>query len=64
MTEEKFDLTGYLTNSVENIVKEAIKASLSNPRESAFMAKYALSSRKSSKLRQESEKRENTFRRF
>ncbi len=57
MAEEEFDLTGYLTNSVEKIVKEAIKASLSNPRESAFMAKYALSSKKSSKLRRESEKR-------
>ncbi len=53
----EFDLAGYLTNSVETIVKEAVKASLSNPKESVFMARYALSSRKSSKLRQESEKK-------
>ena len=51
-----FDLEKYLAKGVENIVKGALKASCSNPKESLFMAKYALSSKKSSTLRKKSEK--------
>ena len=46
-----FDLGAYLTNSVENIVKTAIKATLKNPKESVFMARYALSSSEASRKR-------------
>jgi MoaA/NifB/PqqE/SkfB family radical SAM enzyme len=48
---EAFDLEGYLAQGVEDIVRGALKASLSNPRQSAFLARYALASRKSSALR-------------
>ncbi|MCH5185698.1 MAG: radical SAM protein [Oscillospiraceae bacterium] len=42
------NLGAYLTNSVENIVKTAIHAVLKNPKESAFMARYAVCSREAS----------------
>jgi len=54
---EVFNLESYLSNGVENIVRGAIKASLSNPKESIFIAKYAMSSKNSRKLRVEAEDR-------
>lgn len=54
---EKFNLESYLSNGVENIVRGAIKASLSNPKESIFIAKYAMSSKNSRKLRIEAEEK-------
>lgn len=48
---EAFDLENYLTQGVEDIVRGALKASISNPRQSAFFARYALMSRKASALR-------------
>lgn len=55
MAEKEFNLGEYMTGGVENIVKTAIKATLKNPKESAFMARYALASRESSKRRAELE---------
>ncbi len=52
---QEFDLEKYMTNGVENIVKGALKASLSNPKESIFMAKYALSSKKAAAIRRKAE---------
>jgi MoaA/NifB/PqqE/SkfB family radical SAM enzyme len=49
--EDKFDLQAYLTKGVEQIVSDAIKATLKNPKESAFMAKFALASKSASKRR-------------
>ena len=49
MSGEK-SLEKYLNNGVENIIKQAIRASVSNPKESIFMAKYALASKKANKL--------------
>jgi MoaA/NifB/PqqE/SkfB family radical SAM enzyme len=40
---------------VEKIVADTIKATLKNPKESAFMAKFAMASRKASKVRQKNE---------
>lgn len=48
---ENFDLQNYLIEGVEGVVKEAIKATLKNPRESAFMLKFAAASRAASKKR-------------
>lgn len=53
---ERFDIQAYLTHGVEKIVAASLKATLRDPRESAFMAKFALASRKASKLRTEAEK--------
>lgn len=55
--EQEFNLERYLTHGVEHIVKDAIRATLKDPAESIFMAKYALASKKSSRLRQEAEDR-------
>ncbi len=55
MVEKEFNLEKYLTGGVENIVKGAIRATLRDPKESAFMARYALSSKESSKIRAEFE---------
>ena len=38
---EGFDLQTYLANGVEKVVTDAIRATLKNPRESAFMLKFA-----------------------
>ena len=52
---EKFDLQEYLTEGVERIVSEAVKATLKNPKESAFMLKFAAASRTASKKRRKAE---------
>lgn len=49
MTE--FDITEYMSKGVERIVKNAVKATLSDPAESIFMAKFALASAAASKKR-------------
>lgn len=43
-----FHLEQYLTKGVEAIVRNAIKATLSDPKESAFMVRYGLASREAS----------------
>ena len=52
-----FDLQSYLTEGVEKIVSEAIKATLKNPKESAFMLKFAAASRLASNKRRKFEDR-------
>ncbi|WP_028517704.1 radical SAM protein [Ruminococcus flavefaciens] len=52
---EKFDLQEYLIKGVEGVVSEAIKATLRNPKESAFMLKFAAASRTASKKRRKAE---------
>lgn len=41
---EEFDLQKYMTEGVERVVNDAIKATLKNPRESAFMLRFAAAS--------------------
>ena len=48
---DSFDLQNYLINGVEGFVSDAIKATLKNPKESAFMLKFARASREASKKR-------------
>ncbi len=55
MSEKEFNLSEYMAGGVENLVKGAIRATLKDPKESAFMAKFALSSRKATKRRAELE---------
>ncbi|MGB4661216.1 MAG: radical SAM protein [Mobilitalea sp.] len=50
-----FHLEHYLSTGVENIVKNAIKATLSNPKESLFLTKYSLASKRARNLRRQSE---------
>lgn len=51
MSDNSFDLQKYMTNGVENIVKGALKATLSDPKESLFMMQYAAASKEASKRR-------------
>ncbi|BAL00512.1 hypothetical protein OBV_33130 [Oscillibacter valericigenes Sjm18-20] len=46
-----FNLESYLVNGVEDIVSGILKATLHNPKESSFMARYAIQSRRANKLR-------------
>lgn len=50
--DREFSLTKYLNNGIENIVKGAVKASFQNPRETTFIMKFILASRKASKKRE------------
>lgn len=53
---DEFDIQAYMTHGVERIVADSLKATLRDPRESAFMVKFAAASRKASKIRAEAEK--------
>ena len=46
-----FDLEAYLTEGVQEVVKDAVRATLKNPREALFMGKFALASRQSAERR-------------
>ena len=48
-----FDLDRYLTESVESIVKDALAASLKNPKETAFLLSYALAAKRAANARQQ-----------
>lgn len=48
---EVFDIQEYMTKGVERVVTDAIRATLKNPKESAYMAKFAFSSRTASRRR-------------
>ena len=53
--DESFDLQAYVTAGVENVVRDALKATLKDPRESAFMLRFAAASKAASKKRREAE---------
>lgn len=52
---ESMDLQAYLTEGVERIVSDAVRATLKDPRESLFMAKFAAASKAASKRRRAAE---------
>ena len=56
MQNQTFDIQAYMTGGVERIVKDSLRATLKNPRESAFMVQFAAASRKASKKRAREEK--------
>ncbi|MBR0271726.1 MAG: radical SAM protein [Methanobrevibacter sp.] len=51
--EKEFDIQEYLANGAENIIKNAISATLKNPKETLFLAKFMKHSRKASKIRKQ-----------
>ena len=55
MENQEFNLGAYLTGGVEKIVKGAVRATLTDPKESAFMARFALSSKEASRKRAKAE---------
>ena len=48
----RFDLDRYLTEGVESIVKDALSASLKNPKETAFLLSYALAGKRAAAARE------------
>ena len=54
--DQNFDLQAYLTGGVERVVTDAIKATLRNPKEGAFMLRFAAASRAASARRAEFKK--------
>lgn len=50
------NLTEYMSGAIKNLIQEALKSSLKNPRESAFLLKYALSENAAEKKRGGNEK--------
>lgn len=53
--DEQFDIQNYLAHGVERVVRETAKATLTNPKETLFLGKFALASKKASKLRKQEE---------
>jgi MoaA/NifB/PqqE/SkfB family radical SAM enzyme len=53
---DNFNLTEYLNNAIELLVSNALRSSLKNPRESAFIMKYIVESKKAEKIRIRHEK--------
>ena len=54
--DERFDIQAYMTRGVENIVSGALRATLKDPRESAFMVWFAAASRRASQRRAKAER--------
>ena len=54
--DQNFDIQAYMTRGVERVVEDAIKATVKNPKESAFMLRFAAASRGASKRRAGSER--------
>ena len=55
MSDTSFDLQAYLSHGVERVVSDALRATLRNPRESAFLARFAAASRIASGKRRAAE---------
>ena len=55
--EEKINIHEYLTAGVENIVKNAVKVTLTNPAQSIFMGMFAASAKAASEKRKLSERK-------
>ncbi len=53
--EEKPDLTKYLSNGIENLIRSALRASFRNPREAGYLSQYALSAARQRKIREKHE---------
>lgn len=55
--DKEFDIQEYMTHGVERVVSDAIKATLKNPKESAYMARFAMATKAASKKRAALEKK-------
>ena len=49
---ESFNIQDYLANGVEVIIKDAMRASIKNPKESLFLLKFSKFTKKATKIRQ------------
>ncbi|MCR4933366.1 MAG: radical SAM protein [Lachnospiraceae bacterium] len=55
--DKEFDIQSYMTKGVERVVADALKATVKNPRESAYLLKFASASKKASKKRAKAEEK-------
>ena len=53
--EKEFDIQAYMTAGVERVVKDSLRATLKDPKESIFMGKFALATKKASDIRKQFE---------
>ena len=53
---ETFDLAGYLTHGVENLVKDILRATIKDPKESAYMLKFSRTVKEAAKVRSDFER--------
>ena len=53
---DKFNIQEYLAEGVEYIIKDAIKASIKNPKENLFLHKFSKYAKKATEIRQEYDK--------
>ena len=53
--QEPFDIQDYMTKGVEQVVSDAVKATLKDPRESAFMLRFSAASIRASQKRRKAE---------
>ncbi len=53
--EKEFDIQSYMTKGVERVVGDIVRATFRNPRESVYMARFALASRGASAKRRKAE---------
>ena len=52
MSETNFNIQEYLADGVEGILKSSLRATLKNPKETLFLAKFSKHARKATKIRQ------------
>ena len=57
----KFDIQRYLANGVENIVKNAFRASLKHPKETLFLIKFSKYAKKATAIRQSHKEKGNNI---
>ena len=53
--DKDFDIQSYMTRGVERVISDAVRATIRNPKESAYMARFALAGRAASKKRRKAE---------
>lgn len=61
---QTFNLAAYLTNGVENLVKNILRATFKDPKESAFMLKFSHSVKEAAKSVRSLKKAVSIFRPF
>lgn len=52
-----FDIQKYMTGGVERVLKDALRATLKNPGQTAFLTRFALASKKASEKRKNAEEK-------
>ena len=57
MSKSDFDIQGYLSEGVEVILKDAMMATLKNPKESVYLLKFSKHAKRANRIRQDHNKK-------